>query len=299
MCVILYAPPKKKISEEHLRNAFYNNIDGAGVMFYDWDGKVNYKKGFMTFKELKSFWDSLDDRLARAVHCRIATSGQINAENCHPFKISRDMKEMQQTEGIANAGCFMHNGILKDYTPKEGLKSPYSDSMVFGKQVLFPIVKAGCIKNDGVRNLIDALDNVFLLFMPNNNIIMFGDWVKDADGFYASNKSYTYPPPLAIDYGGETYYSDEFDSDYAFIQDIYPRYEYKIMVRSDDGEIPYHLVDDLVDDLNDFLISLEQPYYTLINKGNNLYTLEMNTYEDIDLFLNSNYVIVDKVTHTN
>ena len=34
---------------------------------------------------------------------------------------------------------FSHNGVMSDFTPKEGMLSPYSDTMYFGAQVLYPL----------------------------------------------------------------------------------------------------------------------------------------------------------------
>jgi len=207
VCVILYAPPKKEIKEEFLRTAFQNNPDGAGIMYYDWDGKVNYQKGFMTYQGMKNYWDELDDRLARAVHCRIATSGEIVPENCHPFRIHSNVKELHRLGGISKTGCVMHNGVLLDYSPKEGLKSSVSDTMCFTQQILYPLVKGNCIENEGVKKLINDLNNAFLLFLPDFKVVMFGDWIADKDGFYASNDSYL---DRFYYHWGDYEYDDEF-----------------------------------------------------------------------------------------
>jgi len=295
MCVILYAPPKKEIKEKFLRNAFKNNADGAGIMYYDWKGNVNFQKGFMNYDEMKKFWDGLDDRLARAVHCRIATSGEVVPKNCHPFKIHNNIKELHRLQGISKTGCVMHNGILADYSPKEGLNSLYSDTMAFTQQVLFPLVKGKCIENDGVKKLINDLGNVFLLFMPNFKVIMFGDWLTDKDGFFASNESYLEK---------NNYFIPEFGCDEmflynkGFVDEILPRYTYEFQFKYDGDEFPYFIIDDLIDDLGEFIICADQPYCTLIKEGDGLYSVEIDLYDCVDGMLPSSFLIKTCVLHT-
>lgn len=294
MCVILYAPPKKEIKEKFLKTAFKNNPDGSGVMFYDWKGNVNFKKGFMNYDEMKKFWDGLDDRLARAVHCRIATSGEINEKNCHPFKVHSNVKELHRLSGISKTGCVMHNGVLPHYSPKEGLKSSVSDTMCFTQQVLYPLVKGGCIENDGVKKLVNDLDNIFLLFLPNFKVIMFGDWVADENGFFASNNSYKNVNPFGlVDFG----FDDTSLYNKGFIEEILPRYTYELQFNYDGDEFPYFVVDDLIEDLGDFIISADQPYCTLIKERDGLYSVEVDMYDCIDGILPSKFTVSSCVYH--
>lgn len=289
MCVILYAPPKKQIKEKFLKTAFENNPDGAGIMHYDFKGRVHYKKGFMSYEEMKNYWDSLDDRLARAVHCRIATSGEITEQNCHPFPIVSDVESMKSLEGISKTGCVMHNGILKDYAPRDGLKSDFSDTMAFNGLVLCPIVLAGCIENDGVKRLIDGLDNAFLLFLPNYKVIMYGDWIKDRCGFYASNDSYSDTFGFGL-FGVKE--EDFYEYDRKFIQETFPRYSYVLEFHHEGKDFPYFLIDDLVDDLCDFVVSIDQPYCTYYQVSDGVYRLELDTYDDVSYLLPSAFKVI-------
>lgn len=189
MCIIMYAPSKVKISEENLRNAFEYNSDGAGVMYYDREGNVHYKKGFNKFSKLWNFFDSLDDSLPRAVHCRIATSGKVATKTCHPFPITDKVEDMGEAEGVSKYGCLMHNGIFSKYTPDKGMMCDYSDSMYYTAKVIYPL--RDIIMNEGVLRLLQDMTSRVLLFLPKFKILKFGSWEQDSEEkFYASNDTY-------------------------------------------------------------------------------------------------------------
>lgn len=295
MCVILFAPPKKQIKERFLYNAFKNNPDGAGIMYYTEDGKVNFKKGFMFYDEMLSFWNKLNIDLPRALHCRIATSGMVNKQNCHPFIITDRIKEMQKTKGVSDTGCMMHNGVLTDYTPAQGMKSNYSDTMVFNQKVLYPIVKSNSIENEGVKDLIDKLGSCFLLFLPDFKTYMFGNFTEDKDGFFASNISYSYDKHYygydlgyCYDYGYDDYL------DYDFIQNVLPRYENILEFYEDTNEqYPLYKLDDLVDDLGDFIICPSEPFSTMEEIKNGVFQCQLSTYEKIDGLLSKDFKLIN------
>lgn len=189
MCIIMYAPSKVKIPKNDLENAFEYNSDGAGVMYYDHDGNVHYKKGFDKFENLWKFWDSLDESLPRAVHCRIATSGKVSTKTCHPFPITEKVEDMGEVEGVSKNGCLMHNGIFQRYTPNNGMLCDYSDSMYYTAKVIYPI--RDIIMNEGVLRLLQDMTSRVLLFLPKFRILKFGSWEQDkTDKFYASNDTY-------------------------------------------------------------------------------------------------------------
>ena len=288
MCVILYCPPNKAIKTQYLHNAFFNNPDGAGIMYYDYDGKVNYQKGFMTVKDMEDFWLSLDERLPRAVHCRIATSGAVTPDNCHPYVISNDLEEMRSLEGVSDTGCLMHNGILKEYAPTEGIQSPYSDTMIFNKEVIYPLVQDGCIDSKGVKRMMEDYDSRFLLFLPNFHAVMFGEWTLDSQGFYASNLSYSSPCY-------ETYTCNDWENELNYygvaIRDVVPRFRYFIEVNGG-----YDAVNEFVDDYGDYLININQPYKTYwIDEGGIVqFTADIFIDTDFEDVLDYKYTIIDK-----
>ena len=207
MCIIMYAPKGGSIAESKIRTAFKNNSDGAGVMWYDRGGTVRYKKGFKRVDELVAFFNLISPEVPRAIHCRIATSGRVSAKTCHPFPIVANVEDMGVAEGIGKKGCLMHNGIFSKYTPKDGMKSEYSDTMFFTSRVIYPIVKSHMIFNKGVDELLSDMTSRVLLFLPKGRVIKYGTWYKDdEENFYASNYTYeNYYSYYGYGYYGGTY----------------------------------------------------------------------------------------------
>jgi hypothetical protein len=195
MCIIMYFPTGKNAKKETLATAFKNNPDGGGVMYYKGDS-VMYQKGFMDFDTFYKFWETLPTNTPRAVHFRIATSGKVSAGCCHPFPICDNLEQMLEPVGTPEKGCLMHNGIFSEYTPKDGLLSPYSDTMFYNKDLIYPILPV--IDNTSVIKLLGQMTSRVLLFLPDE-VLRFGDWVQDKEqGFFASNSTYenyvyTYP----------------------------------------------------------------------------------------------------------
>ena len=192
MCIAIYVPTGKNITDEQIKNSFSNNKDGAGVMHYDRNGQVHYAKGFMSVDKLLSYWKhNTSSKYPRAIHCRIATSGKVSGECCHPFPITDDLDYMRELRGVNKDGCLMHNGVFAKYTPKEGLDSMYSDTMYFTQKVVYPLL--GLFNNDGVNELLGDMTSRVLLFLPNFEVHMYGKWEYEKEhGFYASNNTYDY-----------------------------------------------------------------------------------------------------------
>ena len=192
MCIAIYIPEGKDIKDEQIRNAFANNKDGAGVMHYDRHGQVHYAKGFMDVETLIKYWrHSTSSKYPRAIHCRIATSGKVSKGCCHPFPITDDLDIMLQPQGISTTGCLIHNGVFSRYTPKEGMLSRYSDTMVFTKKVIYPLREV--LNNSGIDELMSDMTSKVLVFLPNYEVHRYGRWEFDKEGgFYASNDTYDY-----------------------------------------------------------------------------------------------------------
>ena len=116
MCIIVAKNkginmPNNKI----LERCFTNNPDGAGIMYAE-NGAVHIRKGFMTYADFNSFLVSLGKKLdltdiALVIHFRITTHGSTNPSTCHPFPISKRIKELKKTSLITNIGVA-HNGII-------------------------------------------------------------------------------------------------------------------------------------------------------------------------------------------
>ena len=192
MCIAIYIPEGKDITEKQIRNAFSNNPDGAGVMHYDRNGQVHWAKGFMDVEKLITYWKhSTSSKYPRAIHCRIATSGKISKGCCHPFPITDELDDMLVPNGISTSGCLIHNGIFSKYTPKEGMLCKYSDTMFYTKKVIYPL--KSLLNNLGVEELLEDMTSRVLVFLPNYEVHRYGKWEYEKEqGFYASNDTYDY-----------------------------------------------------------------------------------------------------------
>lgn len=131
MCLIIAVNEKTPpLGQFELANTL--NPDGIGMAWIAKNGNVQWYKGLaLTDVEKLAPYTPLP----YVVHFRIATSGGINKELCHPFPISRQATVM--TEGQAKQVMF-HNGIWFEWreflmkgllaTGKQLPHGPWSDT---------------------------------------------------------------------------------------------------------------------------------------------------------------------------
>lgn len=195
MCIIAYIGRGKKISDNTIKVMFKGNKDGAGIMYQrSPKDDVRIIKGFMNVDDLIKAFREIPEQYERAIHCRIATAGKVSVQCCHPFPVRSMADNMMQAKDEAPV-AYMHNGIISWCNPRDGMKSPYSDTMLFGKRVLYPVRHQ--LDNEGVQNLIEHAINGsrLLVFRKGGAPIMFGNWEEDTNGVKYSNghyKEYTY-----------------------------------------------------------------------------------------------------------
>ena len=189
MCIIAYVPAGEQIPAHTIKTMFRNNPDGAGIMWKDTErGVISIEKGFMTLSELLAAWKRIPKNAERAIHCRIATSGKISAACCHPFPMSKDIKDCFVTQ-IDYGAAVMHNGIIPFCTPDEGMLSNVSDTMLFTTKVLAQLKSK--LDSEFIRSMIEESINYsrLLIFRANKSTLFFGHWFKN-NGVYYSNESY-------------------------------------------------------------------------------------------------------------
>lgn len=188
MCVIGYAPKNATIDDSTVRIMFENNPDGAGIMWKPEGKPVEILKGFFSAEALLKAWHKVPIECEKAIHCRIATAGKVTGQCCHPFpvrEVTRAMKSKSDCSEIA----FMHNGIITLTDPPLGIKSPYSDSMMFGKEILYPLKDA--LDSEYIQEMLEDSINSsrLLIFRQYGKTIRLGRWVKDGKCYF-SNDSY-------------------------------------------------------------------------------------------------------------
>ena len=83
-CVIIYKPKGVKVSKAELQRAYKQNPDGAGIMARTGKNLI-CRKGYFTFEDFYANYLQLE-QYEMAIHMRIATSGLVDKNNCHPFQ---------------------------------------------------------------------------------------------------------------------------------------------------------------------------------------------------------------------
>ena len=126
MCLLVKQPSTTSFTDEFLSDVFTKNSDGLGVMYAE-DGKLHvYKCLPATAQDFIDFYRKHVDGKDCVWHARMQTHGDIDLDNCHPYKV---------TENI----WLAHNGVLA--TGNHADKSR-SDTWHFIKNVLTPALTA-------------------------------------------------------------------------------------------------------------------------------------------------------------
>ena len=178
MCIIVLNT-KEQLSKEIIKECWQANDDGAGLM-YAINGKLTIFKELKNFNTYYEYYTTLRNEFKKikiGLHFRLATSGKIDTNNVHPFKINDKL-------------VFMHNGIIDIALQK---KSKISDTVVFNQKILKQL-PSNFLNNRSITNLISRyIGRSKLLFMNNCGkhwIINedLGHW--DNNGNWFSNFSY-------------------------------------------------------------------------------------------------------------
>ena len=188
MCIIAIKRKGLDLNKEYVKNCFSNNPDGAGFMYAD-NGKVHIEKGFFDVNKyiarLDELWDKKDlSNKNLVMHFRIATNGAVNSQNCHPFPISKKLKDLRKTEVDSRYG-IVHNGVISKYSREVKM----SDTQKF-------------IMNDVYRlwmkNNIEAMEKDmkgngrFCILKGDGEFELFGQFDFEKDGWIFSNSSWSY-----------------------------------------------------------------------------------------------------------
>jgi glutamine amidotransferase len=97
VCLAIYKPAEIRPDWERLQRGFNLNDDGAGFAAVV-DGKLVVQKGFFKFTDFRDAFEPLAMHQA-AIHFRLKTHGERDADNCHPFLVTDET-------------AMIHNGIL-------------------------------------------------------------------------------------------------------------------------------------------------------------------------------------------
>ena len=126
MCILIHHPANVAFDDELLNDFYSHNPDGFGAMYVDNNGNIVVTKTLGKPAEINALYrDTLKGREC-IIHYRMKTHGDIDLDNCHPYKITDDL-------------WMAHNGILSMGNPIDPAKS---DTWHFIEYILKPAVTA-------------------------------------------------------------------------------------------------------------------------------------------------------------
>lgn len=210
MCLLTFMQPDSDIPYKHAKEAAKNNPHGFGFAIHTGDSVLIDKD--MDFEKLWARWTLVraTNRGPALMHFRIATHGTQDINNCHPFVIGDNPKNV-----------LAHNGILPLTMP---INSIDSDTKIFAETILpycgisslddttfFEKLEEWALGSKLVILSADA-ENKYLWYIINEPS---GTW---SEGVWYSNTSHkpytytyqsTYSSPYAQKYNTKSVWTDD------------------------------------------------------------------------------------------
>lgn len=122
MCLLVQQTTESKFSDEFLADVFGKNQDGLGIMYAEGGALHIFKCLPANAQEFVDFYRKHAEGKYCVWHARMQTHGDIDFDNCHPYKVTEDV-------------WLAHNGILS--TGNDADKSK-SDTWHFIKNFIRP-----------------------------------------------------------------------------------------------------------------------------------------------------------------
>ena len=190
MCLIIVKKAGAELNKELLKSAInksgVHNNHGFGFTLKTAKSKrIFINKGQKTTKELIEDLEEMkinkEDELI--VHLRYGTAGKQNEINCHPFVVSLNTEEVEQTYDYTYEPVLAHNGVISEFTDRT---SNYSDTFHFVRDY-FALIDPK--HHQKLLNSVGA--NRFALSYPGKREMLLGGsgWNEDK-GLWFSNTGY-------------------------------------------------------------------------------------------------------------
>lgn len=126
MCLLVKQPAATSFTDDFLKDVYSKNSDGFGVMYAE-GGKVHVFKCLpANAQEFVDFYRAHADGKDCVWHARMQTHGDIDMDNCHPYKVTDDI-------------WMAHNGVLSSGNDADTTRS---DTWHFIRNILAPSLKA-------------------------------------------------------------------------------------------------------------------------------------------------------------
>lgn len=272
MCIIAIKPAGVKLPKnDTLETMWMNNDDGAGYM-YPAAGKVEIRKGYMTYKSfdkaLKALKKEIDTTATPIIfHFRIGTSGGNTAENTHPFPVTSNIAAMQKTRSHVPL-AMVHNGMI-DIKPR---KKTISDTMEYVASVVAPLYQLApnfYLEKAGQELLYNTAKSKLAFMDSNGRIETVGKFHTGSDGLIYSNYSY-------LPYYGYRYWDAWDDYGYSY---IYSGNKAKKSTKKKDAPDMLKLM--FIEEEDGYIITpsgdLIEPYDYMIDECGRLYYFDYET----------------------
>jgi len=160
-----------------MQHAIQRNPDGCGFAYRESpDDDWKAIRGMFT-------WQRFNNIIARHVgdgtqhetiiHFRLATHGVTGESNAQPIAVS-------------NRGVFAHNGMINGMDDET-----LSDSRLLVARIVTPLVRSQywSVLDDTLSLIARESHSRFALAVNGRKTVLYGDWHKDDDGCYYSNKN--------------------------------------------------------------------------------------------------------------
>lgn len=130
MCIIIEQYPHCEVPFEKLQAACKRNSDGFGITYSDGKTLESFKKFDPKGNDPEYVARLLEESrdVTTLLHLRLATVGERNEANCHPYPIKVDNQEFN----------FCHNGTLYGFEDKQ---KQFSDSYHFAYRIVQPLLQ--------------------------------------------------------------------------------------------------------------------------------------------------------------
>jgi hypothetical protein len=177
MCIAIYKPPFKSITDEALKNSYENNDDGMGFMF-SVNNNIRIYKNLNNFKKFLKVFRKTEKRFLNCgfvLHFRTSTAGATDKKNCHPFMINKSV-------------AFCHNGIFTGFDTNRTIGE--SDTVKYMEECLKHLPE-DFLNNSSIKALIlRTCGSSKLVFLRNDGqVYLFGGGIWDNEVWY-SNSGY-------------------------------------------------------------------------------------------------------------
>lgn len=182
MCIVIHKPAGKTLSHRMLRRAYRANPHSWGICAKDQNGNITVSKGNGGVGDFVKAFAAVEHQEV-LIHCRIATSGDKDLLNCHPFEV---------TDGV----WMMHNGVLMESKVPIRDKTK-CDSWHFATDILAPVIDNNPLflaypeKLGFIKDLEDYVGTSKIAIMSKNHPTIIANRAlgEEKEGVWYSNAS--------------------------------------------------------------------------------------------------------------